>query len=96
MWNENNFKYISAPYIKGTSERVNRILKNVEIRLGHKPTNTLRNKVCNLKHKRKSQDAIYKISYTDCDQVYIGETGINLHPRAKEHESKVRNHRVES
>ena len=46
---ENNFKYISAPYIKGTSERVNRILNNFHIRLGHKPTNTLRNKLWSLK-----------------------------------------------
>ena len=96
---ENNFKYISAPYIKGTSERINRILKIFDIRLGHKPTNTLRSKLCNLKDKRRSQDAydaIYKINCTDCDQVYIGETSKNLHARVKEHESKVRNHRAES
>ena len=46
--------------------------------MGHKPTNTLRNKLCNLKDKRKPQDAydaIYKIRCTDCEQVYIGETG---------------------
>ena len=39
---ENNSKYIPAPYIQGTSERANKILKNVDIRLGHKPTNILR------------------------------------------------------
>ena len=34
----------------------------------------------------------YKISNTDCDQVYIGDTNKNLHARVK---AKVRNHRAE-
>ena len=41
-------------------------------------------------------DAIYKINFTDCDQVYIGVTSKNLHARIKEHESKVRNQRAKS
>ena len=53
----NKFKYISAPYIKSTSERVNRILNKIDMRLEHKLTNTLRNKLCKLKDERKSQVA---------------------------------------
>ena len=35
--------YISAPYIRGTSERAARILKNYDIQLSHKSTKTLKN-----------------------------------------------------
>ena len=65
-------KISNTHYIKGSSERGKRILKNVDIRVGHKPTNTLRNKLCNLKDKKKSQDAhdaICKIRCTDCKHV---------------------------
>ena len=34
-------RYISVPYIKEASERVNRLLKPYNIKLGNKPTNTL-------------------------------------------------------
>ena len=36
-------RYISAPYIRGTSERVNRIFLKYNIRLGNKPPRTLKN-----------------------------------------------------
>ena len=36
-------RYISAPYIRGTSERVNRIFQKYNIRLGNKPPRTLKN-----------------------------------------------------
>ena len=34
------FKYVSAPYIRLTSERVARILRKYNIKLAHKPTRT--------------------------------------------------------
>ena len=55
----------------------NIILTNFYIRLGHKPTNTLRTKLCSSKDDRKSQDAydaMYKISCFDCEQVHVWET----------------------
>ena len=49
---ENNFKYVSAPYIKGTTERTNRILKRYDIKLGSKPSNTLNKMLNNCKEKK--------------------------------------------
>ena len=39
---DDNKKFVSAPYIRGTSERVWRILGNYNINIYHKPTRTLR------------------------------------------------------
>ena len=44
-------RYIPAPYIKATSERVNKILRPYNLRLGSKPTNTLKSKLCILNDK---------------------------------------------
>ena len=75
------------------SERVNRLLKPHNIKLGHKPTNTLRNALVHLKDKVETIDAtdvVYKINCKNCQKVYIGETGKNLKFRIDEHKSNVR------
>ena len=85
-------EYISAPYIKGTSERVGRILNQYNIKLSHKPTKILKNELCHLKDKRKPPDkagVIYKLSCKECDSVYIGETGRQLKERVQEHRRDV-------
>ena len=46
-------KCISAPYIKGTSERVGRTFRGHNIKLSNKSSNTFQNKLCNMKDKRK-------------------------------------------
>ena len=55
--NDNNSPFISAPCIKGTSERVARILKQYNVKLAYKPTRTLKHEHCHLKDKRLTQDA---------------------------------------
>jgi hypothetical protein len=42
LTNEPRPKFISAPYLKGTSERVQRILHPFNIKIGHKSCNTIR------------------------------------------------------
>ena len=44
-------QYVETPYIKGASERVGKLLKNHNIVLSNKSTNSLRNQLCNLKDK---------------------------------------------
>ena len=90
--NDNNSPFISAPYIKGTSERVARILKQYNIKLAHKPTRTLKHELCHLKDKRLTQDAagvIYRLDCNDCDAVYVGETGRQVKDRMREHQSDI-------
>jgi len=87
------FKYVSTPYIKGTSERVNKIMKKYGIKLGHRSNHTLCNQLSKLKDKRNVSDkcgVIYEIECNDCNKVYIGETGKELHKRIREHQLAVR------
>ena len=86
-------RYVSTPYIKGTSERANHVLKKYNIRLSNKPSNTLHKQLNNTKDKRpplSTSNCVYKIKCRDCDHVYIGETRKTLQERVKQHESNVR------
>ena len=86
-------KYISTPYIKGTSERVSRLMKPYNIQLSNKPTNTIRSQLCKLKDRRnvtEKTNVVYEISCRDCDQVYIGQTSRQLQQRVSEHQRAVR------
>ena len=86
-------RYISVPYIREASERVSRLLKPYNIKLGNKPTNTIKSKLCHPKDKILDQDKneiIYEIKCKDCDAQYIGETGKELNKRVTEHKNAVR------
>ena len=90
--NETTSKYISVPYIRGTSERVARIFKPHGIKIGHKPTNTIKTQLFNAKDKRPTLEktgAIYKIKCSNCNIEYIGETGGELSKRIHEHKNAV-------
>ena len=70
-------KFISRPYIKGVSERVDRILKPHNIMLAHKSKTTIKTKLCHLKDTREATEknnAVYKINSNYCSCSYIGET----------------------
>ena len=60
---DNNFSFTFAPYTKGTSERVAKILKQYNIQLAQKRTHTLKHEICHLKEKRQTQDAtgVYRL-----------------------------------
>ena len=66
---QNNFKYVSAPYIKGTTERTNRILKRYDIKFGSKPSNTLNKMLNNCKENKCNNEKtdVYKINCQNCD-----------------------------
>ena len=84
----NDMQYISAPYIDGTTEQLNRRLKKHNLTLASRTTKTLRNVFCKLKDKSEPMDktdVIYKIDCNDCDEYYIGETNRNLNKRVGEH-----------
>ena len=90
-----DMKYISVPYIPNTTEKMNRVLRPLNISLASKPTVTLRNQLCRLKDKTPlldNKDVVYKIPCQDCPEFYIGETGRPLNIRLDEHRRNVQNH----
>ena len=87
-------RYISTPYIKGTSERVGKLFSKYDIILSNKSTNSLRSKLSKVKDKRKTSekiDVVYQIDCNDCEKVYIGETKKPTKERIREHEMAVVN-----
>ena len=71
-------KYVSIPYIPGTSERISRIFRKHSINVAHKPSVTLKSKLCQIKDKRDVSEragVVYQISCNNCPSKYIGETG---------------------
>ena len=85
-------KYVSAPYIKGCSERLQRILKPFKIQLAHRSNSTLKSKLCKLKDRRlpiEQKDAVYKIECQNCNISYIGETSKKVGDRMIEHKNNI-------
>ena len=83
--------YASVPYIKGTSERLQRAFKSHEVTLVHKPFNFLRSQLVHVKDKTenlKKCGTIYHIHCEQCDKDYVGETSRLLETRVKEHLSR--------
>ena len=68
--------YASVPYIKGTSERLQREFKSYEVTLVHKPFNSLRSQLVRVKDKTenlKKCGTLYHIHCEQCDKDYVGE-----------------------
>ena len=87
-------KYISLPYIPGTSETLRRIFSTHKIKCAFYSKDTLR------KHLSKPKDVVpsdqrsnvvYKIPCEDCEATYIGETKRSFKQRSTEHMRAVRN-----
>ena len=96
QWNhsdpENPPKFIGAPYIRGASERIARVLRPHGKTLAQKPTNTLKSILSKTKDKMKIEernDVVYKIPCKDCNLCYIGETSKQVIYRVEEHKKNV-------
>ena len=60
--------------------------------MAHKPANNLRKAFVHLKYStpmEKICGSIYQVGCTDCDNIYIGESGRQLNTRIKEHRKSV-------
>ena len=80
--------YASVPYVKGTSERLQRVFKSHEITLVHKPFNSLRSQLVRVKDRTenlKKCGTVCHIHCEQCDKDYVGETSRLLETRVKEH-----------
>ena len=79
------------PYVKGTTDRIGRILNKHNIRTIYKPPKKIGQILKNPKDPRPplSSAGVYRIPCS-CGQVYIGETGRMVNLRIKEHQRDVR------
>ncbi|XP_018312914.1 uncharacterized protein [Mycetomoellerius zeteki] len=86
-------KWLSfLPYVKGTTDRIGKILNKHNIRTIFKPPRKIEQILRNPKNQRSplSSAGVYKIPCS-CGKVYIGETGRRtVNTRMKEHERDVR------
>ncbi|KXJ05045.1 hypothetical protein AC249_AIPGENE1645 [Exaiptasia diaphana] len=81
------------PYLKGTTERVQRILQQHNIKCCIKPDKTLRQILSKPKDPveyEKQSGVVFRIPCGECSTQYIDETGRALRTRRKEHEAAVR------
>jgi len=80
---------VVIPYIRKVSEKVATTLRKYKIEAVHKPTNTIKNIVCNKVkdgiHDLDKADAIYQIVCKAHQESYVGETERVLRARMYEH-----------
>lgn len=91
-------KRAAIPYASGTSEALARVLRSFDVHVSHVPVKKLKNVLTNVKDKlpkEKFPGVVYRIPCTDCDHVYIGETG-DFQRRLKERCYDVKKEKVSS
>ena len=77
---------LTLPYIKGTIDKIAKILKKRNIHVAFSPLNTIRGFVDSVKDPLGlgQQKGVYSIPCS-CSMNYIGETGRSMQVRIKEH-----------
>lgn len=86
-------KLLILPYLKNTSEQIERTCRSLGVKAVFKSQGTLRQWLTKVKTARpelRKKDVIYEVPCKDCDSKYIGETGRNLQKRLSEHKAAVR------
>ena len=86
-------KILCFPFIKNTSEEIERECRRLGVKVVSKSYGTLRQVLEKLKTPREhleKKDIVYEVPCMDCDKSYIGETGRNLKKRIVEHKYAVK------
>ena len=79
---------VTAPYVHSFREKIQRIFTKHGVATVVKPQTTLRQVLVHPKdkvEKQKKAGVVYKIPCSQCEKVYIGETGRQLGTRITEH-----------
>ena len=87
--------HITLPYVKGMSERLRRVCIQHNIGVIFKPHKKLRQIIIHPKDKISIDEkcgVVYEVPCSNCDQVYIGETGRKLSTRIAENKKDVETH----
>ena len=79
---------IFLPYVKGVSERIEKVCHQLNVKTVFKLNGTLRQTLMRVKNKRPEElrrDVVYEVPCHDWNKTYIGETGRSLQEWLKEH-----------
>ena len=79
---------VTVPYVRSFTEKIQRIFTKHRVATVIKPQTTLRQVLVHPKdivEKHKKAGVVYKIPCSQCEKVYIGETGRQLGTRITEH-----------
>ena len=81
-------RVVTVPYVHSFTEKIQRIFTKHRVATVVKPQTTLRQVLVHPKdkvEKQKKAGVVYKIPCSQCEKVYIGETGRQLGTRITEH-----------
>ena len=88
---EDQKKHVYLPYVKGTTDKIGRILERHNIKSVFKPQKKIMDLICHAKDKIPlSNPGVYKIPCS-CGAVYVGQTKRKISTRIKEHIRNVTN-----
>ena len=88
---------ITLPYIKGTTDRISRILHKHNYRISFKPHQTIKDQLQNPKQKIPLEhQGVYSIPCKDCPEKYVGQTNRRISARVREHELSIINKQITS
>ena len=85
---------INLPDVKGTSEKLQRVLRSHKIRSTFYTENTFRKLLCRPKDRAATEDKnniVYQIDCSNCEAVYFDESERSLKSRSDKHKRSVRN-----
>ena len=87
---------ISLPYIKGTTDKIAKILTKHNIMVAFTPPNTIKNMLSSAKDliDPKNLKGVYSVPCS-CGKIYIGETGRSFGIRLREHINDISKNRSE-
>ncbi len=86
--NDDSTKWRALPYIAKVSEATARILAPFGIKVAHRPSQTIGNKLIRPKNalqETEKSNGVYRIDCDECDCYYVGETKKRLATRLKQH-----------
>ena len=90
--------FTTLPYIQGVSDKIQRVLNSVGVKVALKPLLTIGRFLPSLKDPILTSEKsclIYKIPRNDCEFSYIGQTKRDLKTRSLEHQRAIRNQQPE-
>ena len=95
---QNYSSFTTLPYIKGVSDKIQRILHNIGVKVAFKPYLTINKYLPSPKdftNKDELSGMIYQVPCHDCDFIYIGQTKRTLKSRLNEHKRSIKYQRPE-
>ena len=90
--------FTSLPYIRGMSDKIQRVLNEAGVKVGMKPYLTIKKLLPSLKDPLDNCEKsclVYLVPCHDCDFVYIGQTKRDLKSRLSEHKRAIKYQRPE-